>query len=276
MLTTLTVVIPAHDEATVIERCLSSVERATTGQHPHVLVVCNGCRDDTAQRAKHAGAQVVELVDAGKHLALNAGDALANGWPRVYLDADTELSAGALDALVLALDTEEPRVAAPRLVIDQTGCSVLVRAFYRVFTRLPYLRQGLVGAGCYALNAAGRARFEEFPAITADDLFVQGLFASHERVVLVDASFTTRAPRNVKALLGVRIRSYAGASEAARMGLAGTMDKSSTGPLRALLREAVRRPSTVGDIAVYAVINGVARKRARSSAVRWHRDDSTR
>jgi glycosyltransferase involved in cell wall biosynthesis len=270
------VIVPAHNESTVIDRCLRSVSAAAYGLPVEIVVVCNGCTDNTADIARAAGATVLELDEPGKARALNAGDAAVAGFPRIYLDADVELSASAIRSLAAVLAGSRPLVAAPGLVVDVQGCSWLVKAFYRVFSRLPYLSSGLVGAGCYALNASARARFGNFPDITADDLFVQGLFDASERAVAPDATFTTRAPRTLRGLIAVRTRTYAGNAEAARMGLAGAMEGSTASSMRALGQVVARRPWLLIDAAVYVVVNTWARRRSRTSTSRWERDDSSR
>ena len=45
------VVIPAHDEEAVIERCLGTLLADARAGEVEVVVVCNGCTDDTAARA---------------------------------------------------------------------------------------------------------------------------------------------------------------------------------------------------------------------------------
>ena len=92
------VVIPAHNEQQVIGRCLA---RLMDGLPPdtQVVVVCNGCTDDTAGIAATFGARlvVVEVDRPSKTGALNAGDGVASGFPRAYLDADIEVSGHDLD-----------------------------------------------------------------------------------------------------------------------------------------------------------------------------------
>src|SRR3954462_6356852 len=94
----ISVIIPAHNEANVIERTLSEL---MSGAHPNeleVIVVCNGCTDDTATRARNAGTgyaakhainfQVIDTPTPGKINALNLGDKAATAFPRLYIDAD--------------------------------------------------------------------------------------------------------------------------------------------------------------------------------------------
>jgi hypothetical protein len=60
----LAVVVPAHDEAGGIERCVSSL--LTCAQPPNgarVIVVADNCSDDTASRARAAGAEVLVRID---------------------------------------------------------------------------------------------------------------------------------------------------------------------------------------------------------------------
>ncbi|MDQ1577463.1 MAG: hypothetical protein QOE21_150, partial [Microbacteriaceae bacterium] len=87
------VIIPAHNEASVIERTLRPLADVANRGQLEVVVVCNGCTDETAELARNfTGVTVVEIDEASKSLALNVGDEAATVWPRMYLDADVEIS----------------------------------------------------------------------------------------------------------------------------------------------------------------------------------------
>jgi glycosyltransferase involved in cell wall biosynthesis len=88
------VVIPAHNEAAVIRRCLDALFTGIEPGNLEVIVVCNGCRDDTAAVVRSSGhpVQVLELERASKSAALRTGDRVAHTLPRLYLDADVLLS----------------------------------------------------------------------------------------------------------------------------------------------------------------------------------------
>ena len=80
------VVIPAHNEARVIARCLDSL-RTQAGNEIEVVVAANGCTDDTAALARaHRGLpnlQVVDLPEPSKARALNAGDRVVSALPEL-------------------------------------------------------------------------------------------------------------------------------------------------------------------------------------------------
>ncbi len=52
------IIIPAHDESATIDACLTSLLDDPHCDDLDVLVVCNGCTDDTADRARAHGAPV--------------------------------------------------------------------------------------------------------------------------------------------------------------------------------------------------------------------------
>lgn len=279
----LSVVIPAHDEERVLGRCLDAVYQQTGVGEIEVVVVANGCRDQTAAVAtRHPGRpRVVELVEGSKSAALNAGDAAVTAFPRVYLDADIELGPGSLHALQSVLAAGPVHAAAPRPVFVTEGRPGIVRSYYRTWQQLPFLRDDPVGNGVYALSAAGRARFADFPALTADDLFVLRHFSRTERACLASCSFAVQTPRRVRQLLAVRTRAYYGALELAGAleGRLGPATASRT-PGRTLLM-LTRRPADVVGVVVYAVISLVAKNRAKQRWTRgataiWDRDDTTR
>src|SRR5690349_2834192 len=100
------VVIAAHNEEAVLGRCLDALLASACGDSLDITVVANGCTDNTAAvAAQRPGVRVIERQQPGKAAALNAGDAVAVGYPRIYLDADVVLTDGALEALVGALTT---------------------------------------------------------------------------------------------------------------------------------------------------------------------------
>ena len=87
------VVIPARDEARVIRRTLDALFTDFEPSELEVIVVCNGCADDTARVARASGhpVRVRELRAASKPAALRCADAEATAFPRLYLDADVLL-----------------------------------------------------------------------------------------------------------------------------------------------------------------------------------------
>lgn len=281
------VVIPAHDEQSVVGRCLDAFLPGLRPGEAEVVVVANGCSDATAEVARRRpGVRVLERAQPSKAAALSAGDGAVSAFPRVYLDADIVVGAQTLRRLAAALPGPLPRVAAPWAQFVLDGRPWPVRAFFRVYTRLPYVSDGLVGAGVYALSAAGRSRFAEFPALTADDLFVQRLFAPAERLVLPDATFRVETPRDLAGLLAVRTRTARGNAELARAGsvtapppggAAVDTAASTRTTVAALARLVLGQPGLLPASLVYAGVTALARRRAgRARGAAWERDASTR
>ncbi|MEG8019057.1 glycosyltransferase family 2 protein [Sphingomonas sp. LR55] len=94
-----TVVVPAHDEATVIAATIRSL-RAQLRPDDRLLVVADNCTDDTAAIARSEGAMVTERFDAerrGKGYALEWGvrhDLARATAVTIVVDADCLVSPG--------------------------------------------------------------------------------------------------------------------------------------------------------------------------------------
>jgi len=108
----LAIVIPAHDEEAMISQCVKSVSGLTLleGLRTTTVVVADNCADETANRARDAGARVMVRVDAerrGKGFALQyAFDQLMiEGYDAVLvLDADSLIAPNALVEIVPMLE----------------------------------------------------------------------------------------------------------------------------------------------------------------------------
>jgi glycosyltransferase involved in cell wall biosynthesis len=271
------VVVPAHNEESVIVRMLTAFVPGLRDGEAEVIVVPNGCTDRTAERAGSvAGVDVVVVEQPSKIAALNAGDQRATVFPRLYIDADVVLSTATVRALVRALDGPEARVACPRIRFVLDGRPWLVRAFYSIYERLPYIDEAMIGSGAYGLSKAGRDRFDRFPDITADDLFIQRLFSVPERIVLAADFMDVQTPRSLKGLLAVRTRTAYGNRELATT-LDGDFAPSTGGTMRALVALVRKDWRDAPAAAIYVAVTAIARVRARGrGAQRWHRDDSSR
>lgn len=104
------VLIPAHNEAAGIVGTLHSVI-PQLGPDDYVLVVADNCTDDTADRAREAGATVVERSDAqrrGKGYALDHGIRWLESQATacrpapavvIFVDADCSLGPGSLERM---------------------------------------------------------------------------------------------------------------------------------------------------------------------------------
>jgi cellulose synthase/poly-beta-1,6-N-acetylglucosamine synthase-like glycosyltransferase len=106
----LTLIVAAHDEASVIA---AKVENALALDYPRerleLLVACDGCADDTAALAHEAGADLVlELPRGGKIRAQDAAVQRARGEIVAFSDANALWERDAARVLVSAF--EDPRV----------------------------------------------------------------------------------------------------------------------------------------------------------------------
>lgn len=265
----------------MIGRCLNELCDGAAEGELEVVVVCNGCSDDTAAQARavRGPIRVIESPVASKTDALNRGDAEATGFPRFYVDADVILPLASVRVVADVLRSGQAQAAAPRAEIDLRGSSWAVRSFYRIWTRLPYFDDSMIGSGVYAVSEAGRLRFDRFPEIIADDEFVRLQFFPWERRRLDAVHFTIVAPSHLGALVGIKTRSRLGRLQLGKSHpeLTARISRSRRSTLSTLLS----RPALWPHLPMYAWVVLISRIRAkRRFAARefstWDRDDSSR
>ena len=278
----LSVVIAAHNEENVIGRNLDALLAQEASGPIEVVVSANGCTDRTVARATRPSVIVIDRPEPGKAAALNAGDRVATGFPRIYLDADILVPPGGLAALVGRF-AEAPHALAvvPRRRLDTVGRPWAIRAYFSINERLPAFRTGLFGRGVVAVSELGRGRFDAFPEMIADDLFLDSQFTDDEKAevnsveVVVAAPFTT--PDLVRRLVRVR------------RGNAQMRAAAAAGRLNVRVRPADRwswfrdvvlpNPRLLPAAVPYVLITlmaGLLARRRVSPGEGWGRDESTR
>jgi glycosyltransferase involved in cell wall biosynthesis len=276
------IVIPAHNEARVIGRLLDSLLADSTEDETDIVVVCNGCTDDTARIASERGprVRVVEIPTPSKHTALRTGDEHARGFPRLYVDADVVIAGADVRALTEPLDDASGILAtAPERRIPLADCAWRVRAYYQVWQRLPAVREGLFGRGVIAVSKAGHARIAALPPLMADDLAASLAFAPGERLVVGAAGVVVHPPRTWPDLIKRRIRAAVSTAQVEEQQKpAGPSARTSKADLTAVLRG---EPRLFLAVVVFVAAALVARRKAEK-AIReqdfgtWLRDESSR
>jgi glycosyltransferase involved in cell wall biosynthesis len=108
--TTISVVIPAKDDADLLERCLLALARQSRPAD-EIIVVDNDSSDDTADRARRLGATVISETRPGIPAASAAGYDHARGDIIARLDADCIPAADWLQRIETALADEPGTVA---------------------------------------------------------------------------------------------------------------------------------------------------------------------
>ena len=274
------IIVPAHNEAKVIGRLLGTLAAEMASGRIEVVVACNACTDATADIARQHGAKVVEIETPSKVAALNAGDDVATAHPRIYVDADVAISARSLNDLIATLSRGDILCAAPPFTVDLSGRPLLVRAYYAIWLRDPYLKDGYVGSGIYGVSREGRARFARFPNVIADDRFIHALYQRSERAVVDTEPFGIQAPRTLRSLFRRRVRICRGNLE---IEASPEMTRLPGGTERAKSwwHAVVTNPLLVPSALVYAAVNGFARILARRQVINkqrmdWARDETIR
>lgn len=272
----LTVIIPANNEEAYLARCLEALMASEPANCPvQVLVVANACTDRTVEVARSfetAAArigwalQVIDLATPGKLHALNVGDDQARGRLRLYLDADVLVSAPLIRLIVAELATAPGACYAsgrPRIAPAQ---SAVTRAYARFWQQLPFARSVAPGFGLFAVNAAGRRRWDRFPSIISDDTYVRLQFAPHERRE-VQACYEWPMIEGFRRLVKVRRRQDHGVKEIALKWPEILANEGKAALSRGhLLRLAAKEP---WGFLIYVAVALVVRSRAGSA--QWTR-----
>jgi glycosyltransferase involved in cell wall biosynthesis len=284
-----TVVIAAHNEASVIERGLTALLKDAEPGEIGVLVVSNGSTDHTSDVARRAGAALgrpVEAIDidqASQIAALRAAGAALSARPattRVYVDADVVLETAVARQLAAAVDSDKPRLGVVTALVDTSRSGRFVRRYYAVWETLARNRVQGSGTGVLAVNEAGVSRLASWPDVVSDDEWVVRQFAAHERVV-VDARVRQFAARTLSSLVRRRARVVNGLRQLDKISppSAGTAGAGARlGELRAALR---RREVSRTDALVFVGVTVCARalaalRRRVGTATAWSRDASSR
>ncbi|MBO0731232.1 MAG: glycosyltransferase family 2 protein [Acidimicrobiaceae bacterium] len=155
----LTVLVPAHDEASLVQRCIAALQAQDYSPDLfETVVIVDNCTDNTEQLARASGATVL-VRDAphsrGKGQALRwaMDQLLAGSRPPdafVVVDADSVADRGLLTALAQALELGADAVQAEYLVLpSSTSARVELRAVaFLLFHRVRFAGRSVLGLPC--------------------------------------------------------------------------------------------------------------------------------
>lgn len=271
-----TVIIPAHNEASVIEKCLDSVVNQESVDN--IIVSCNACTDNTVDLVKNYGmVRCLESQKASKTNAINAAEKHITSYPVFYIDADTCLGSGAVQEIIRTMDHDGLLLAAPAPNIIVKNSTWMVRAFYRVWLNLPYIKEGVIATCSYVISKEGRERFALFPEIISDDGFVRGHFKSSELANVATAEIFINAPKDLFSLVRIKTRARLGNLQLKELSICPVLHG---GKYKSVSFREWLKFNPV-DLLLYFSIQFIIRIRAKGqfrniNKYEWERDSSTR
>jgi len=171
----MSLIIAAHDEQEVIA---AKVANALALDYPRerleVIVACDGCSDETAERARRAGAdQVLELPRGGKIRAQDAAVARARGEVLAFSDANASWDADAAGELAGAFADDQVGYACGQVTFTAAdGATNQEGLYWRYEMSLRELESRLssITAGNGAIYATRRDSYIVVDPIMGHDL----------------------------------------------------------------------------------------------------------
>ena len=212
-----TVIVPAHNEASVIEDCLNSI--VNQSGIDHIIVPCNGCSDNTVEIVRTKFPQVIclDIEKPSKTNALNVAEEKAKKlgvtYPVFYIDADTQLSPNAIPHISEAMSNSAILLSAPTPKIDTSKSSWLVKTYYNIWTQLPYIKEGVIATCSFIVSEEGRKRFDKFADVIGDDGFIRCHFNNKEISNIDGAEIYISAPKDIFSLIKIKTRARLGNME---------------------------------------------------------------
>jgi len=213
-----TVIVPAHNEASVIQDCLNSI--INQDGVDQIIVPCNGCTDNTVDIVKQNYPQVIclDIEKPSKTNALNVAEKTAKelgvSYPIFYIDADTQLSENCIKTITQTMqNNNELLLSAPTPIINTDKSSWLVKTYYKVWTKLPYIKEGVIATCSFIVSEKGRQRFDKFADVIGDDGFIRCHFKNSEIANIEGSEIYITAPRDIYSLIKIKTRARLGNME---------------------------------------------------------------
>ena len=273
-----TIVIPAHNEEAGLRRLLPLLLVDAERGEFKVLVVCNGCTDGSADEARKHGAdvEVLELDQASKAAALEAGGARVLAFPIAFVDADVAIDTASMRALVTQVGRAGTLAAGPNRRLERESVSRVSGWYYDIWERLPQVRSGLFGRGVIVLSEPGFRRVAQLPHFISDDLAFSESFQPSERAIVSSAVVSVWPARTWGALLKRRVRVVQGNREFSK---AVRLSPEAATSVSDLLRIVRKEPQISGRLAIFVATAIIARFGARvrrRDPAAWLRDETSR
>lgn len=278
----ISIIISAFNEEKVIQRTLLALETGINSGEFQVIVVCNGCIDNTSKIVRSFNEKIlcIELKQASKTMALNKGNEVAHYFPRVYLDADTQIDYQSVLALTEPLKDDRYLGASPVIGTNLCNASHWVKLYYNAWLTLPYCRKGQVWAGgAYGLSRLGQQRVGKYPPIIADDSYACFSFKPEERIAVQQAHSIITPPKSLYWLIKVLTRVRVGSNELFQK--FPEFKKNQQPKTTKTFSQWLSSDTTIFAILLYTVVNVITRILAnwhirRKGFTGWARDESSR
>ncbi|MDA1313142.1 MAG: TIGR04283 family arsenosugar biosynthesis glycosyltransferase [Acidobacteria bacterium] len=186
----LSVIIPARNEEDLIGDLIAQVRASGVAE---IIVVDGSSRDRTRERARAAGARVIESPP-GRGVQQNRGAAEASGDALLFLHADTRLPADFLDQIETLFASGVVCAGAFRLAVDAPGLAIRwvesMANWRSLYFQLPYGDQAIFVRRQTFREAGG---FAAIPLM--EDFELMRRLRKMGRIGLASSAVTTSARR---------------------------------------------------------------------------------
>ncbi len=155
--TTISVLVPAYNEETLLGKMLSSVRESfrAIGREDYQLIVCdNNSTDGTASAAAAAGARVVFEPHNQIARARNAAAVAATGKWLIFIDADSRLNPRLLRRTLENLESGRICGGGARVAMPSAAAPVAMRAGLAFWNAVSVLCGWAAGSYVYCLRSA--------------------------------------------------------------------------------------------------------------------------
>lgn len=140
----ISIVIPAHNEEDYLWQTLHSIKNQTYRNY-EVIVVANGCTDNTEEIAQRKGVKLLSMPKPNVSRARNYGASKANGEILMFLDADTTLEKDSLRKIKDSF-TEQYSVATTRSKADLSDLKFRIAQSFKNFFNITQLYKWCSGS----------------------------------------------------------------------------------------------------------------------------------